>query len=290
MKKIIIFFLVTLFLGIVFQKNNIVHGQDLVKEVYVKEHIPNKDPVPYPYVREADVMWGKTVWRILDLREKMNFPLYFPTQPIGNRMSLIDVLIYAVENENLTAYSATDDLNEFKQIISLADVNSTLDKGFDTVQVRNLDTQLLEDTVIARPAKTDEVKQIMIKEKWFFDRKHSTMQVQIVGMCPIRMYYRDEEVGLEDATIQKKKTFWVYYPEVRDVLSSHEIYNRNNDAQRISFDDFFMQRRFSSYIFAESNVYNNRSIMNYAPGRESLLESEKIKEYLFNMEHDLWEY
>ncbi|MBN2764205.1 MAG: hypothetical protein JXR41_14020, partial [Bacteroidales bacterium] len=69
-----------------------------------------------------------------------------------------------------------------------------------------------------------------------------------------------------------------------------EIFNRNNDAQRISFDDFFMQRRFNSYIFAESNVYDNRWINSYAIGEDALLEAEKIKDWLFNIEHDLWEY
>jgi len=29
----------------------------------------------------------------------------------------------------------------------------------------------------------------------------------------------------------------------------------NNDAQRISFDDLFMQRRFGGVIAGESNVY-----------------------------------
>jgi hypothetical protein len=51
-----------------------------------------------------------------------------------------------------------------------------------------------------------------------------------------------------------------------------------------------MQRRFSSYIFAESNVYENRPINSYALGMDALLEADKVKEYLFNMEHDLWEY
>ena len=53
------------------------------KEVYAKEHISDRDPVPYPFVREADVMWEKVVWRMLNLREKMNHPLFFPTRPRG---------------------------------------------------------------------------------------------------------------------------------------------------------------------------------------------------------------
>jgi len=59
---------------------------------------------------------------------------------------------------------------------------------------------------------------------------------------------------------------------------------------QISFEDFFWQRRFSSYIYAESNVYNNRLIQDYSVGLETLLEAERIKNWLFEMEHDLWEF
>ena len=64
----------------------------------------------------------------------------------------------------------------------------------------------------------------------------------------------------------------------------------NNDAQRISFDDLFMQRRFGSVIAGESNVYNDRSISQYQVGKYTLFEAERIKTELFNFEHDLWEY
>jgi hypothetical protein len=68
------------------------------------------------------------------------------------------------------------------------------------------------------------------------------------------------------------------------------MFNDNNDAQRISFDDYFIQRRFNSYIYAESNVYSNRVISQYSVGMDALLEAERVKTYLFETEHDLWEY
>ena len=265
-------------------------AQDLLTEVYVKENIPYKKPVPYSYVRESDVMWSKTIWRIIDLREKMNLPLYYPTNPIGNRMSLIDVLMSAIKDEGVTAYSTADELNEFKNPMNQEDLNMAFDAGVDTIKTQDVNTGQLETKIIPREPKTDEVKQILVKEKWFFDKQTSTMKVRIIGICPIRIYVRKEEVGNPDAAIQKKKTFWVYYPEVRNVLASHEIYNRHNDAQRISFDDFFWQRRFASYIFAESNVYDNRSISNYTSGKDALYESDRIKDAIFNMEQDLWQY
>ena len=48
---------------------------DSKMEVYLKENIPFKSPIPYPAIREADVLFEKTVWRIVELREKQNLPL-----------------------------------------------------------------------------------------------------------------------------------------------------------------------------------------------------------------------
>jgi DUF971 family protein len=71
------------------------------------------------------------------------------------------------------------------------------------------------------------------------------------------------------------------------------VFNRQNDAARLTFDDWFEQRMFSSYITKESNQYDNR-IKDYEEFKDNkvaaLLESEKIKNTLFEMEHDVWEY
>ena len=53
-------------------RNGIVDG------VYLKEQIPTKRLIPYEFVREADVMWSKRVWRNIDMREKINHPMYLP--------------------------------------------------------------------------------------------------------------------------------------------------------------------------------------------------------------------
>jgi hypothetical protein len=54
--------------------------QEVLDGIYVKEHHPAKRVIPYTPLREADVMWLKRVWRVIDLREKINHPLYYPTE------------------------------------------------------------------------------------------------------------------------------------------------------------------------------------------------------------------
>lgn len=269
-------------------------AQDVKKEVYDKVNIPYKKPIPYPDIREADIMWSKIVWRMVDLREKMNLPLFYPTKPIGERMSLISLLLYGIDNEGLQVYNPTSTFDEFKIPMTKADVDVNLDAVEKKTQVVDANNNT-RDTTYTQDRQIEQVKKLLIKEKWYFDKQHSTMQVRILGICPIRVFPRQlagqTNVEADDeAEITMKQVFWVYYPEARNLLASHPVYTRFNDAQPLSYDDLFMQRRFSGYIFKETNVYDNRRIEEYATGVEALLEADRIKQYLFEVEHDLWEY
>jgi gliding motility associated protien GldN len=261
-------------------------GLDLV---YKKEHIFNKKPIPYPAVREADIMWSKVVWRIIDLREKINQPLYFPTKAIGDRMNLIELLLQSIREGGLQAYAAPlDDPNEFKELISYDQIMENFDAQDRSIGVLNVETGLTDTTQIKGEMRTDEVLQVMVKEMWFFDRKRSVLDVRIIGICPIRVFFEAEDVNKEN--LQRKKLFWVKYPEARPFLAQKEVFNVFNDSEMRSFDEIFYKRFFNGFIVQESNVYNNRIVADYALGVESLQEAERIENLIFQFEHDLWEY
>lgn len=261
-------------------------GLDLV---YKKEHIFNKKPIPYPAVREADIMWSKVVWRIIDLREKINQPLYYPTKAIGDRMNLIELLLQSIKEGGLQAYAAPlDDPNEFKELISYDQIMENFDAQDRSIGVLNVETGLTDTTRIKGEMRTDEVLQVMVKEMWFFDRKRSVLDVRIIGICPIRVFFEAEDVNKEN--LQRKKLFWVKYPEARPFLAQKEVFNVFNDSEMRSFDEIFYKRFFNGFIVQESNVYNNRIVADYALGVESLQEAERIENLIFQFEHDLWEY
>jgi gliding motility associated protien GldN len=286
MKKIV--FLMML-LSIVATTNRLA-AQDNLQEVYVREHIPHKKPVPYEYIREADVMWSKVIYRMIDLRQKQNMPLYYPTKPIGGRMNFIDLVLYGIDNEGVRAFSTDDPLNEFTAQMTIDQIDTKFGAGVDTTSTVDPTTGQIMKVAVQNERRGDQIKKLLVKEKWFFDKNHSVMKVRIVGISPIRVYNRLDDQGLPTEDVQQMQTFWVYFPEIRPILANHEVYNRFNDSQRISFDDFFMQRRFESNIFAVSNVYDNRWINSYTMGVDALLEADRLKDWLFNIEHDLWEY
>lgn len=247
-----------------------------------------RKPAPLPGVREADVTWSKIVWRMIDLRERMNQQFYFPTRDMQGRSNLINLLMKGIEKNMITAFDASQDDNEFVTPLSYDQVKSQFGASSKVVQRRNFETGQLEDVTIQVDISTDEVKQLIIKEVWYFDKQKSTMQVRILGLCPIRMFYREEDKLQEN--VLRKKLFWVSYPEVRTLLAKNESLNAFNGARNLSFDDLFLIRRFDGYIVREENVYNNREILSYASGENASSESDRVKDAIFNYEQDLWEY
>ncbi len=283
MKRLILIFWV-LFIGA--SLNSGLYSQ--IIEGYQKKMMFERKPVLLPGVREADVVWSKTIWRIIDLREKMNQQFYYPTREMQGRTNLINLLLKGIKENTITAYDASQDDDEFKLPITYEQVKKEFGATSKVTQRRNFETGQMDTVTIQQDIRPDEIKQLMVKEIWYFDKQKSTLQVRILGLCPIKLFYRDEDVNQE--TLLRKKIFWVYYPEIRPLLAKNESLNFFNSARSFSFDDLFLTRRFDSYVVKEENIYNNRSIQQYASGEYAAKESERIKNSIFNYEQDLWEY
>mgnify|MGYP000014686473 CR=1 FL=1 len=282
MKKFLV--IVTLAVGFLTVGIGEMIAQNVLDGVYVKEHYPTRKVIPYTHLREADVMWATRIWRKLDLREKINHPLYYPTEPIKNRRSLTQVIIEAVREGSLTAYDPLDD--EFTMTLTKAEIERKL-SFIDTQYIESPDPPYdLQMTVIEEDFDPATVKEFRLKEDWFFDRQKSILDVRIIGIQPVadNIYRTTGEIR------GKEPMFWVYFPEARNIFASAEVFNRQNDAERRTLEDIFWKRMFGSYIYKEKNVYD-RQISDYMlNGIDQLLEAEAIKEEIFILEHDLWEY
>ncbi len=252
--------------------------------VYIPHNTSERKPIPYQYLREADVMWSKIIWRRINLTEKMNLPLYFPTEEMDGRKSLVQLIMWGIKNKSLTAFVG----DEFSSQLTLSKIDDKLGATIDTTYDIDPDTGEQITIIDKKQADLREIKELLIKEMWFFDKQRSVMEVRVIGLAPIRVYYRADD--LEQSSARHARLFWIYYPEARNIFANQPVYNPQNQAEEKTFDDIFFKRLFSGYVFRESNVYNNRMVSEYTTGLEVLLESERIKDKIFNFEHDLWEF
>jgi gliding motility associated protien GldN len=244
----------------------------------------DKKPVAYPWIRKADYIWDKRVWRVIDMREKMNQPMYYPEVPHNNWRSFMTIILDAVKETTLTAYDATSPTDEFILPISYKELMAKVETADSSKQQRPYPPYEFFDTVIYKKLEVADIKKIRIKEDWFFDKQRSMLEVRIIGICPVIDKFN------EDGSYRGANAlFWIYFPEARPILAKNDVFNRFNGAARMTYDDFFWKRMFSSYIYKVDNQYD-RNINEYATGMDAILESERIKEDLFNFEQQLWEY
>lgn len=231
--------------------------------------------LPYDNVREADIFWEKRIWRVIDIREKMNLPFAYPERPF------FSILMDAATTGEITVYSTEDD--KFSSMLTPDEVAS-MGATIDTVITFDPETYEEQIQVVRNDLNPDDVKRFRVKEVWFFDEETSTLQVRILGIAPL-IDVKDENGNFR----YEKPMFWVYYPAAREILSRERVFNAGNDASPITWEDLLEMRFFSSYIYKESNV-RDRRLMDYLTGVDLLLEADKIKQEIFNFEHDLWSY
>ena len=259
----------------------------------------NDKPLPYGYVHDRDVLMGKTTWELIDVDERINFPLYYPidTAFVGKeRRSLFQVLLNGIKSGKITEVYGDDYFNakkSLKDIESVFKYRDTTQAGIDEFNnyyddyksgAKVLSAEFINETVLS----AKDVSGYRIKGFWYFDKRQSELKYRLLAICPIAIEARDKAKGNTD-TID---LFWVYFPSIRDVLHEAKAFNDKNSAMPLTFDHLLNSRRFSGLIYKEENVYGDRTIQDYMKdnAQMQLLESERVKEKIRNFEQDMWNY
>ena len=269
--------------------------QDIGKKTQAQIEQDADVPLKYGYVDDRDILWSKTVWETIDLDERVNFPLYYPTDTIGigaDRRSLYHVLMKHLRNGDLTEVYTDSYFSEKRK---LSDLSATLSK-VDTTDLgyeqMNAGEQISPEFINQRDLTAADIEEYRIKGIWFFDKRQGELKYRLLGIAPVAPdvnFIDDESMNPGE---NKVELFWVWYPAARQILHQAKVYNQQNSARPISFDMLLNARRFNAVIYKEENVHEDRKIDEYIFDNSlfQLLEAKRIKEAIRDREQDMWAY
>lgn len=249
-------------------------------KLYQEQRYFDRKVIEWPHLREADVMWRRQIWREIDLREKANLCMVWPKNPIN------EIIVRNVNAGHLFVYP-NDSLSS-----PLTTEMASKKGGREVNQQKLIDPEDPDagtiDTTIYEQLRPEDIIRYKLIEEWVFDKKHAIMRSRIIAVIPIinRKNNAGEIIGAQDL-------YFIKYEDFRKLMVNEQMYNRQNDAMRITYDDFFEQRLFSSFITKESNAYDfqiNQMAEFETDKLATLLEADRIRQELFIFEHDLWEY
>jgi gliding motility associated protien GldN len=254
---------------------------------YERNQLNQGKPVPYPSIREADVVYAKRIERVIDSREKKNLVMNWPKSALNKIIYDLVTTGEPTESGKLRVYRTDSLVNPLK----IADAKKI---GAKVVhyQIHNPKAPPEEiydliDVDTTEPFDPTQIKRWLLVEEWIFDKQRSMFFPRIIALAPL---YQPE---LADVQLPEQPMFYINYSDLRPYLANEECFNRQNNAMRVTYSDFFDQRLFSSYITKESND-RDFAIKDFDAFKnnpmDALYESERIKNDMMNWESDLWEY
>ncbi|WP_298148876.1 gliding motility protein GldN [Flavobacterium sp.] len=291
-----LFSIVLVVLGVAssFAQSNLLNAKtpdEIGKKTAAQLNSDNDKPLPYGYVHDRDIMFGKAVWELIDLDERINFPLYYPidTANIGrDRRNLYDVLTKGMKEGKITEVYTDGYFNTKKTLSDIEKSLSRIDTTDPGREQFNAGLPISPEYIVKTDITGQDVDAYKIKGYWYFDKRQGELKYRLLGICPVTpdVY----TVGKDE--VDYIELFWVYFPAVRDVLHANNAFNDRNSAMPISFDVLLNSRRFNAVIYQEENVYGDRMIQDYMKdnAQMQLLESDRIKEKIRNFEQDMWNY
>lgn len=251
----------------------------------------NDKPLAYGYVHDRDILMSRTTWEIIDLAEKINFPLYFPidTANVGpERRSLYDVLIKGIKKGKITEVYTDSYFNTKKSFKDIKASLSRIDTNDAGREQLNAGMKISPEYIVQQDLTSQDVTQYKIKGVWYFDKRQGELKYRLLGICPVT----PDVYTMNSEDPDYIELFWVFFPDARETLFRATAFNEKNSSMPITFDQILNSRRFNSMIYREENVYGDRDIKDYMRdnAQSQLLESDRVKDKIRSFEQDMWNY
>ncbi len=249
-----------------------------------------RTPLVYEHLRADDAVYRHRIWREIDTREKQNLPFMYAADADNGNQRFIAIILQSLQDSTkaITAFDPIDD--RFTTPLTRSEIaKKVLGEEIDVPDYDSVGN-LIGTKKKRNDVNLDSFYRFHIKEEVIFDKESSRLYWRILGISPVKNIVTSQGIDLGPTEL-----FWIYYPDMRPIFASYEVYNGKNFGGRMSWEELFESRMFSGRII-KSSMDNPRDLLiKNIPGMKDngilqLFEGENIKEKIFTYEQDLWAY
>ncbi|MFA6581528.1 MAG: gliding motility protein GldN [Paludibacter sp.] len=245
--------------------------------------------------RADDVVWSHIVYRIIDMRDKQNYQLYFPVRANDEYQSLFHLMLNAICNGvNFYKKDPRELKPSFKETLEGAELERAFaydeNRDNDLIHVDSVTQQrTMENTQYVAYVKNQ--LKFLTQEIIFFDKHTSRMYSKIIAIAPLYALHPDNIDSKESMQYFRGSILgWFSFDELRPELAKQNVIANGNESERLTYDEFFSQKLYSSYLLGDSNMFN-RMLLEYVVDPVKIRkEQNRIETDIMNVEQDLWEY
>lgn len=226
-----------------------------------------------------EVTWKRDIYRELDLNKEKNAALYYPEEPLGDRVNFFTLVFNLILDGRIKAYEYRLDGNERFSQDNLLDIESMLDRFY--IDYRK-DEKTGKYTVAQKDIPSSEIGKYYIKESNYLDQM-SNYHTKVTAICPVMI---ESDFG-DDAT--KKPMFWLNYDEISPYLGQTPVMTSSfNNTSNMSLDDYFVMGCYDGDIYKTSNL-RNQPLSEYCTTDSALqAERQRIEDQLTGFKNGLW--
>ena len=224
----------------------------------------------------TEVQWRRDIYRELDLKKEKNAALYYPEQPLGDRVNFFTLVLNLILDGKIKAYEYRLDGNELFTPENELDIENMLDKFYIYYTKDDKGKYKIEPTDIPSPAK------YYIKESNYLDQL-SNFQTRVTAVCPVLL---QSDFGERPTAYPM---FWLNYDEISPYLGQTQVMTSSyNNTSNMSLDDYFVMRQYEGEIYKTSNL-RNVPLSEYCETEEELqAERARIEKQLRDFQNGLW--
>jgi gliding motility associated protien GldN len=223
----------------------------------------------------TELTWRRDIYRELDLTKEKNAALYYPEEPLGDRVNFFTLVLNLILDGKIKAYEYRLDGNELFTPDNELDLESMLDKFY-------IDYKKDEKGKYIIDIPSRDIGKYYIKESNYLD-KLSNYQTKVTAICPVLMQggYGDKPTAYP--------MFWLNYDEISPYLGQTQVMTSSyNNTTNMSLDDYFVMRQYEGEIYKTSNL-RNQPLSEYCD-TDSALQAERarIEKQLIDFQNGLW--